>query len=290
MKVSRIVIVLIAAAFFVYFLFPIYWTFITSIKQSVDIFSYPPVFFPTRPTFENYYAPPSEFGAVSLTALNSIPYMVSSFAVGIITTLAGTFLIGAPAAYSIVRFAKGGKTFSRMILFMIMVPAASFIIPFFQIIIRLHLIDTWWGLALSYLSFTVPFATWMMMGYFYDLPVEVEEAALVDGVSRMRAFYDVAMKMVTPGLTATSILGFITCWNEFLYALILTFSPYNFSFPPVGAQTVPVFISSFVVIEKSFAWGGLAAAGLFTALPSIILGLYAQKYLARGLTLGAVKG
>jgi multiple sugar transport system permease protein len=289
-KASKAIVIMISIAFFIYFLFPIYWTFITSIKQSVDIFSYPPIFFPSKPTFQNYYAPSQEFGAVSLTALNSIPYMISSFAVGLITTIAGTFLIGAPAAYSIVRFAKGGKTFSRMILFMIMVPAAAFIIPFFQIVIHLHLIDTWWGLSLSYLSFTVPFATWMMMGYFYDIPVEVEEAALVDGVSRMRAFYDVAMKMVVPGLTATSILGFITCWNEFLYALILTFSPYNFSFPPVGSQTVPVFISSFVVIEKSFAWGGLAAAGLFTALPSIILGVYAQKYLARGLTLGAVKG
>lgn len=290
MKLKSSLILFFAAIFFVYFLFPIYWTFITSIKQSVDIFSYPPVFFPIKPTFENYYAPAQEFGAVSLTALNSVPYMVSSFAVGLLTTIAGTFMIGAPAAYSIVRYAKGGRMVSRLILFMIMVPAAAFIIPFFQIVIRLHLIDTWWGLTLSYLSFTVPFATWMMMGYFYDIPAEVEEAALVDGVSRLRAFYDVAMKMVVPGLAATSILGFITCWNEFLYALILTFSPFNFAFPPSGAQTVPVFISSFVVIEKSFAWGGLAAAGLFTALPSIILGLYAQKYLARGLTLGAVKG
>jgi multiple sugar transport system permease protein len=280
-----------AAIIFVFFyFFPIYWTFITSIKQPVEIFTYPPVFFPGNVTLDNYYSPGSEFGAVSLNALSGIPYMFSSLVVALITTFVSTFLIGAPAAYSIVRFGRGGRWVSRAILFMIMIPAAAFIIPFFQIIIGLKLLDTWWGLTLAYLSFSVPFATWMMMGYFYDSPAEVEEAALVDGANRLRVFYDVAMKMAIPGITATSILAFISCWNEFLYALIITFSPYNFTFPPTGAQTVPIFISSFVVIERNFAWGGLAAAGLFTALPSIVLGLYAQKYLARGLTLGAVKG
>ena len=290
MKLKTVILGLLLIVPIVFYLFPIYWTFVTSIKLDRDIFVNPPIWLPTNITFSNYYVGGAQQGAVSSTALGSIPFMVSSFAVAVLTTIVGTVLVGAPAAYSLVRFAKGGRVMSRLILFMTMIPAASLVIPFFQIVIFLKLTDTWWGLTLAYLSFTVPFATWMMMGYFAEAPVEVEEAALVDGVSRFRAFYDVALRLAIPGLTATAILSFIACWNEFLYALILTFSPYNFSFPPVGAQTVPVFIAGFVVIERNFAWGGLAAAGLFTALPSIILGLLAQKYLVRGLTLGAVKG
>jgi multiple sugar transport system permease protein len=290
MKAKTVILAALLIVPIVFYLFPIYWTFVTYIKLDREIFANPPVFLPVNTTLANYYTPGSQQGAVSSTALGAIPYMASSFAVAVITTLVSTFLIGAPAAYSLVRFAKGGRLMSRLILFMTMIPAASLVIPFFQIVIFLKLTDTWWGLSLAYLSFTVPFSTWMMMGYFAEAPVEVEEAALVDGVSRFRAFYDVALRLAIPGLTATAILNFISCWNEFLYALILTFSPYNFGFPPVGAQTVPVFIAGFVVIERNFAWGGLAAAGLFTALPSIILGLVAQKYLVRGLTLGAVKG
>ena len=138
---------------------------------------------------------------------------------------------------------------------------------------------------LVYLSFTAPFATWLMMGFFNDVPKSVEESASIDGLSSYQIFYKISLRLVTPGLVAAIILSFISCWNELLYALVLTYSPF-----PGGAQTVPVFISGFIIIEKGFAWGGLAAAGIFTMIPTLVLGVLAQKYMARGLTLGAVKG
>jgi len=160
-----------------------------------------------------------------------------------------------------------------------------FVVPFFLIVAKINLLNTWWGLIIVYISFTAPFATWLLMGFFNDIPKSVEEAAQIDGLSPFQIFYKISLRLVTPGIIAALVLNFIFCWNELLYALVITYSPF-----PSGAQTVPIFLTSFIIVEKSFAWGGLAAAGIFTMLPTIILGIFAQKYLARGLTMGAVKG
>lgn len=280
---SLIVMVLLIIVGFAY-IFPIYWTLNTALKSNLQIFTYPPQFLPTNFTLSNFYVAGNQSIAVSQTAVGSMPWLIDSTVVAVIATLVSTFLIAAPAAYSLVRYLKS-VWLGRLILFMTMIPEVVFVVPFFLIVVKIDLLNTWWGLILVYISFTAPFATWLLMGFFNDIPQSVEEAAQIDGLSPFQIFYRISLRLVAPGLIAALILNFISCWNELLYALVLTYSPF-----PGGAQTVPLFLTSFIIVEKSFAWGGLAAAGIFVMLPTIILGIYAQKYLARGLTMGAVKG
>ena len=279
---SIVFILLVLVSLF--YLFPLYWTLVTSFKFDDQIFTYPPVFLPSSIDFANFFQSSAVAHATSQTAIGSIPWMIDSTVVAITATLVSTFLIAAPAAYALVRFLKN-VWLGRLILFMTMIPEVVFMVPFFTLDAQLNLLNSWWGLALVYLSLTAPFATWLMMGFFNDVPKTVEEAAEIDGLSPYQIFYRISLRLVTPGLVAAILLSFIFCWNELLYALILTYSPY-----PTGAETVPLFITSFLITDKSFAWGGLAAAGIFIMLPTIVMGIFAQKYLARGLTLGAVKG
>jgi len=267
-----------------FYLFPVYWTLVTSFKFGNEIFTYPPVIFPFRIDLANFFQPSTTAHATNQTAIGSIPWLIDSTVVAITATLVSTFLIAAPAAYSLVRYVNN-IWLGRLILFMTMIPEVVFIVPFFLIVAEVNLLNSWWGLALVYVSFGAPFATWLMMGFFNEVPKSIEEAAEIDGLSPYQIFYRISLRLVTPGLIAALILCFISCWNELLYALTLTYSPY-----PNGSETVPLFITSFLITDKSFAWGGLAAAGIFTMLPTIIMGIIAQRYLARGLTLGAVKG
>jgi len=279
-----VTVLVLLALVCLFYLFPVYWTLITSFKFGNEIFTYPPVIFPFSIDLANFFQPSTVAHATSQTAIGSLPWLIDSTVVAIVTTLVSTFLIAAPAAYSLVRFIRN-VWLGRLILFMTMIPEVVFMVPFFLLVGEVNLLNSWWGLALVYVSFAAPFATWLMMGFFNEVPKTVEEAAEIDGLSPYQIFYRISLRLVTPGLIAALILCFISCWNELLYALILTYSPY-----PTGAETVPLFITSFLITDKSFAWGGLAAAGIFTMLPTIIMGIFAQRYLARGLTLGAVKG
>lgn len=284
MKRLSILVLVLLILVSVFYLFPLYWTLLTAFKIDVDIFRYPPTFLPSKFTLSNFYNPSTGFSGTSRTALASLNWLVNSTVVAIAATLVSTLLIAAPAAYSLVRYFKN-IWFGRLILFLTMIPEAVFMIPFFVTVAKIDLLNTWWGLVLVYISFSAPFATWLLMGFFNDVPKSVEEQAQIDGLSPYQIFYRVSLRMVVPGIVAAIILNFIFCWNELLYALVITYSPF-----PTGAQTVPLFLTSFIVIQHTFSWGGLAAAGIFTMLPTIIMGIYAQKYLARGLTMGAVKG
>jgi multiple sugar transport system permease protein len=277
-------LVFVLTAVSVVYLFPIYWTLVTSLKTNSEVFTRPPIFFPSTITLSNFFVSVNVFRAISQTAVGSIPWMIDSTIIALLATLVSTFLIAAPAAYSLVRYVRS-VWLARLILFMTMIPEAVFVIPYFILVAKISLLNTWWGLILVYISFTAPFSTWLLMGFFNEVPQSVEEAAQIDGLSPYQIFYRISLRLVTPGIVAAVILSFVTCWNELLYALVITFSPY-----PGGAQTVPLFLTSFIIVEKSFNWGGLAAAGIFTMLPTLIMGIYAQRYLARGLTLGAVKG
>ncbi len=276
-----LVVLLIATAIA---LFPIYWMVITSLKVSSEIFSYPPVFIPLKITLNNYYAQGTYYGALSQTAVGSIPWVINSFIASIGASAIGTILIGAPAAYGLVRYIRN-IWLSRLILFMMMIPESAFMLPYFLMISKAGWINTWWGLIAVYLSLTAPMSTWLLMGFFNDLPKSVEEAAQIDGLSTFNIFARISMPMAAPGIAVAFMINFMNIWNEMLYALVLTYSPF-----PSGAQTAPLFLTGFIVIEKSFAWGGLAAAGTFVLIPSLIVGLVAEKYLVKGWTLGAVKG
>jgi multiple sugar transport system permease protein len=282
-KLSALLIAALTLVCLVY-IFPIYWTVVTSLKTNSEVFTSPPIFFPSSITLSNFYTSANVFRAVSQTAVGSVPWMIDSTVIAVIATLVSTFLIAAPAAYALVRYIRN-TWLARLVLFMTMIPEAVFVVPFFIIVAKVSLLNTWWGLILVYISFTAPFSTWLLMGFFNDVPKSVEEAAQIDGLSPYQIFYRVSLRLVTPGIIAAVILSFISCWNELLYALVITYSPF-----PVGAQTVPLFLTSFIIAEKQFAWGGLAAAGIFTMLPTMIMGIFAQRYLARGLTLGSVKG
>jgi multiple sugar transport system permease protein len=283
-SVIAITVLVLLVLVCLFYLFPLYWTLVTSLKFDNEIFTYPPVFFPLRIDPANFFQPSVVAHATSQTAIGSIPWLIDSTVVAITATLVSTFLIAAPAAYSLVRYIRNAWL-GRLILFMTMIPEVVFMVPFFLILARVSLLNSWWGLAVVYLSITAPFATWIMMGFFNEVPKSVEEAGQIDGLSPYQIFYRISLRLVTPGLIAALILSFIFCWNELLYALVLTYSPF-----PTGAETVPLFITSFLITDKSFAWGGLAAAGIFIMLPTVIMGIFAQRYLARGLTLGAVKG
>ena len=282
-RINLLLIIVLSIVCLIYF-FPIYWTVVTSVKTNLEVFTRPPVFFPSQLTLSNYYVQVNVFRAVSQTAVGSIPWMIDSTIIAVVATLVSTFLIAAPAAYSLVRYVRS-VWLARLILFMTMIPEAVFVVPFFIIIAKISLLNTWWGLILVYISFSAPFSTWLLMGFFNDVPKSVEEAAQIDGLSPYQIFYRVSLRLVTPGIIAAIILSVISCWNELLYALVITYSPF-----PAGAQTVPLFLTSFIIAEKSFNWGGLAAAGVFIMLPTILMGVFAQRYLARGLTLGSVKG
>jgi multiple sugar transport system permease protein len=284
MKARNIIVILALTVICLVYLFPIYWTVVTSLKTNLEVFTRPPIFFPSQFTLTNFYVPGNVFRAVSQTGVGSIPWMIDSAVIAFVATMVSTFLIAAPAAYALVRYIRS-VWLARLILFMTMIPEAVFVVPFFIIDAKVGLLDTWWGLILVYISFTAPFSTWLLMGFFNDVPKSVEEAAQIDGLSPYQIFYRVSLRLVTPGIIAAIILSFISCWNELLYALVITYSPF-----PAGAQTVPLFLTSFIIAEKSFNWGGLAAAGVFIMLPTIVMGIFAQRYLARGLTLGSVKG
>ena len=143
------------------YLFPIYWTVITSLKTNPEVFTRPPVFFPSQFTLSNFYVSVDVFRAVSQTAVGSIPWMIDSTIIAVIATIVSTFLIAAPAAYSLVRYIKS-VWLARLILFMTMIPEAVFVVPFFIIDAKLSLLNTWWGLILVYISFSAPFSTWLL--------------------------------------------------------------------------------------------------------------------------------
>jgi multiple sugar transport system permease protein len=144
----------------------------------------------------------------------------------------------------------------------------------------MKLIDTRWALIVSYLTFSIPLSIWMMTGFFADVPRELEESAMIDGCTRLGAFFRVNLPIAAPGLAATAILSFIYCWNEFLYAVILTGR---------DARTLPVTITSFMT-NKAILWGRIAASGSLVLVPVLIFALLAQRYLVRGLSRGAIKG
>jgi multiple sugar transport system permease protein len=161
-----------------------------------------------------------------------------------------------------------------------MLPPITIIVPLYVLFNSMKLIDTIWALVISYLTFSIPLSIWMMTGFFADVPRELEESAMIDGCTRLGALFRVSLPIVAPGLAATAILSFIYCWNEFLYAVILTGR---------DARTLPVTITSFMT-NKSILWGRIAASGSLVLVPVLIFALLAQRYLVRGLSRGAIKG
>jgi len=189
-------------------------------------------------------------------------------------------LISVPAAYGIARFRIGYENLSFWILSQRMLPPIAVVIPYFLLFKKLGLIDTYLSLIIVYLPFNIGFAVWLLIGFFEDFPRDVEEAAMIDGCSRLDAILRVVIPIIAPGIVVCAIFCFIFCWNEFMFALILTRQT---------AKTVTAQLAAFQSPTK-IMWGEMSALVVFAIIPVFILALLVQRYLVRGLALGAVKG
>ncbi len=250
---------------------PILYLLITSFKPPELTFSLPPVWI-FKPTLQNY--------SDVIVGGDFVKYFINSLVIALSTTFTA-LVLGGFAAYGFARFRFRGSFWLRMsALIPQMLPPITIIVPLYVLFNGLKLTDTRTGLVISYLTFTIPLSIWMMIGFFEDIPEDLEESAMIDGCTRFQALFRVSIPLVAPGLAATAILGFLYCWNEFLYAVILTGR---------NARTLPVTITSFMT-NKAILWGRIAASGSLVLIPVLIFALLAQRYLIRGLSRGAVKG
>ena len=265
--------------FFIYF--PILWLFSASLSNQVDLFALPMHWIPLHPTLKNYL----DIIFPSL-ASNSVP---RTFAVALLNSLkiasAVTIIslvIGSMAAYALARIPF---RFSRGILLGIiatrMIPEVSLILPLFIIASSLQLINKPIILIVTYMSFALPFAIWMMVAFFQTVPVELEDAARMDGCSRWGILFRVVIPISVPGLVSTAMFVFLLAWDEFFYALIFTST--------LASKTAPVAMSEFVG-RYAININGMMAGGILAALPPILLALAFQRYIVKGMTAGAVKG
>jgi multiple sugar transport system permease protein len=254
---------------------PIYWLITISLKSEIDQFAQPPLWFGFTATWRHYT---DIFGhdAFGRYFLNSVIVSTCSTLVAIV--------LGLPAAYGLVRF-RWPRDWARGISFWIlsnrMLPPIVTIIPLFLMLRQLRLLNSLIGLVLVDVALNLPFVVWMMRGFLEDLPREIEEAALLDGESRLGVLLRIVLPLVRPGLSATAVFCLIVSWNEFLFALILSQTE--------SAMTLPVGIASHVT-QYEIQWGAMSAAGVVAMLPVLLFAAAAQRYFVRGLSLGALKG
>jgi multiple sugar transport system permease protein len=253
-------------------LLPVAWMVLSSFKTLPDVLSPTPLVM-FKPTLANY---------VSLVSggNNLLSYFRSSIlAAGISTIIATT--LGCFAGYGLARIDfKGKRHLAFWIISTRMAPIAAVILPLFVGFTFLHLINTIWGLIIAYLSFNLPFAIWIMNAFFADLPMGMEEAAMVDGATRFQTFWRVALPLTAPGIVTTAILCLVFSWNDYAFAV---------TFTGPGSQTLPGAASQ-LNTQTGVDWGQLTAIGTVVALPMVVVGLAVRRYLVRGLTLGAVTG
>ena len=257
--------------FLVVWVFPLVWTLLTSFKLPVDTFAYPPKlwFSPTGLNYEQILAgEQSVLQDVGTSLIVAVPTTVLSM------------VLGAPVAYVFARISMPGKgILAFYTLFTYLIPRVGLVIPLFVIMRKLELTDTYLGLIIVYLSFTLPLAIWLMVAYFEVIPVEMEEAGRMDTATRLQAFWHIVLPQVRGGLAATTIFVFIMAWNEFLFAIVLGGS---------DVRPVTVAMYNFISVQQTM-WGPLTATAVIAMLPVVALGLVAQKEIVKGLSAGAVK-
>jgi len=263
------IIYIVIALFLFFFLFPIFWVITTSLKLRVQTFAIPPVWI-FKPTLQSYKA--------IFTEMQFSHYLLNSTIIAISNTILVVFT-GSLAAYSIARFKTGGNNLSFWILSIRMVPPIVVTVPLFIAFDKLRMIDTHFALILLYTTLNLPLVVWMMRAFFMEIPEELEESAMIDGCSRMQAFWRIVLPLAKPGLAATAILCFIFSWNEFLFALIFT---------RIVAKTAPLAMTT-LMTEREIYWGNICAGATLVIIPVIVFSFVVQKHIVRGLTFGAIK-
>jgi len=254
-------------------IFPIVWALLTSLKEENAIITTVMQYIPTEITFDNYY---------SIWTRSNFPVLLWNSMVVTATTVVICAVIGTLASYAVARFQFSGRR-GLMLFYLVirMFPAVMIIIPLFILMRNLGLLDSRLGLALAYTTFLLPVFIWMMKGFFDAVPLELEDSARIDGCTRLGAMFRVILPLVLGGLVATAVFVAIGAWNEFLFALMMTTS--------TGSRTWPVGLQ-LMVGEFQLPWGTLAAGGIISIVPVVILFAIVQRALVRGITAGAVKG
>ncbi|MGE5553327.1 MAG: carbohydrate ABC transporter permease [Betaproteobacteria bacterium] len=256
-------------AFSLAILLPILWVVRTSVAEDVVAYELPPRLL-FRPTLKNY---------VELFTVNRFGrYFVNSLLISVGSTVLAV-PIAALGGYAFQRYRVGGRPLEFGVLSTQMLPGIVLILPLFTLYTKLRLVDNVFGIVVAYLAFNLPFLIWLMMGFFEGIPRDLEEAALIDGCSPAGAFFRIIFPVAAPGIMSAAVLSFIMCWNEFLFALILT-----------GAKTstVPVAIAA-MQTNRGVLIGKLSAGTTLAIIPMIVISFFVQKYLVRGLTFGAIK-
>jgi multiple sugar transport system permease protein len=254
---------------------PVYWMITISLKSEIDQFAVPPRWVLFTPTLVHYYD--------AFLTRSFGQYLITSITVAALSTICAV-TIGTLAAYGLARFRLRGKLDQRLSMWILstrMFPPIVTAVPLFLMMRDVQLLNTLVALIIVYTALNLPFVVWMMRGFFRELPRELEEAAMVDGDSRLGALVRVILPLVTPGLAATAVFCLIVSWNEFLLALVLTQTD--------ASMTLPVGIAGRVT-QYEIKWGVMSAAGVVAMIPIMVFAMAVQRYLVRGLSLGAVKG
>jgi len=271
--ISRTFYDVVALLIFAVMLFPIYWMVSTALKPGKEILSLTPVWFPSHVTFDNFR-----------TAVN-VPFFwndVANSLIVVLTVVAISIVLAFFAAVAVARFGFRGRTaFIVMIIAVQMVPLNALVIPVYLLLNQVGQVDSLPGVIAYYLAIVLPFMVWTLRGFVANVPVDLEEAAMVDGATRVGAFLRIVFPLVAPGLVATAIYGFIQAWNEYIIAYVLLSSN--------SKQTLTIWLASFTT-QHGTDWGGLMAGATLTALPVVVFFLIVQRHVAGGLTAGAVKG
>lgn len=261
-------------AIFVGMVFPVFWMISTAFKSNEQIISVNPTWFPLHPTLQHFR-----------DAIHR-PYFwvdVKNSLIIVSVTVAISIVLAFLAAVALARYRFGGrKLFIVLVIGIQMLPQAGLIIPLYVVLARYHETNTLSGVVITYMTFVLPFSVWTLRGFLIGIPKELEEAAMVDGSTRLGVFMKILLPLMGPGLVATSVFAFITTWNEYIFARILLNDQ--------SKQTVTVWLSYFVGSSRHTDWGALMAASSLTAIPVVIFFLLVQRRIAFGLTAGAVRG
>lgn len=258
------------AALLVFFLFPVYWLFIISVKTPDEIYSSPPAWWPGSVHLDAY---------VSLFAEGDVWAIWNSLVVASVSTVLA-LLFGTMCAYSLARYRTGGIHLGLWIISQRMIPPIAIVFPVFLMYVMVGWVDTYHGLIILYTVFNLAYVIWMMRGYILDIPVELEQSALVDGCNHWQVFVRVVFPMVRAGLFATGVFTFIFAWNDFVFALVITRD---------AVTTFPVQITHYFGAQSTF-WSKISAMSVLGSLPVMIVVGLLQRFLVRGITMGAVKG
>jgi len=254
--------------------FPLLWMISTALKPNDETFAIPPTLIPAHPTLEQFRR--------LLVETPFITYFLNSVIVGVCTTLL-VIVVAVAGAYGLVRFRFPGRTLiAHLVLFTYMLPAVVLLLPLYLTISAIGLANSLLGLVIAYTTFALPFALWLLRSFIAGIPVELEQAAMIDGAGRIRAFIEVVLPQALPGIISTALFSFVLSWNEYLYALVFI----NVD----DRKTLPPGVLTMLNQNQNVEWALLMAASVLMSVPVLVCFAFLQKHLTRGFGAGSVKG